>query len=581
MFKNILPVLIIIIISVISALPLLKPGLYTMHDDQQVARLFLFNEAFKSGQFPVRWVSSLGFGFGYPLFVFYPPFVYILGESIHILGFGFIDSIKIVFFLSIFLSGTSIYIFTKELWGRTAALTSSLFYMLVPYRALDVYVRGALAESFSFVWLPLILWSYYKLSATNKNLYIYLASIFLSLLMITHNLIFLPFMLIIFFYLLFLLLTNSKKRDLFIKICLTSLLTAGLSAFFYLPALFEKKFTIVDDILLVNLAAYNIHFAYPQQLWNWQWGFGGSSAGLTDGISFKVGKLHIIVSILSFLLSSILIIKLKKKPTISRKFYLITAIVTLFIFSAFMTTYYSKIIWDLLPPLGYLQFPWRLLTFTALFTSILAGAFIYLLKLPILRILALSILSILLIFTNLKLFSPQFYRTDLTDKKATTAENINWEVSLSSFEYLPTGVALKKSPLGTNIVDITKRDIPVRRAQVEQGEATIGNIQSTPTKISFEVNAQTSSIIRVNIFDFPGWVVKVNNQQVPISSDNKLKLITFNLKNGVSQVDIEFKNTLLRSLANLISEISIIGLIIIFLWYLILIKKVNLKRTNI
>ncbi len=581
MFKNIFPVLIIIVISVISALPLLKPGLYTMHDDQQVARLFLFDEAFKSGQFPVRWVSSLGFGFGYPLFVFYPPFVYMLGETIHLIGFGFMDSIKIVFFLSILLSGISIYIFIKELWGKVAAFTSSIFYILVPYRALDVYVRGALAESFSFVWLPLILWSYYKLSATNKNLYIYLASIFLTLLMITHNLIFLPFMLIIFFYLLFLLLTSSKKRDLFIKICLTSVLTAGLSAFFFLPALFEKKFTIVDDLLLTNLAAYNIHFVYPQQLWNWQWGFGGSSAGLTDGISFKVGKLHIIVSILSFLLSSILIIKLKKKPTISRKFYLITAIVTLFIFSAFMTTYYSKIIWDLLPPLGYLQFPWRFLTFTALFTSILAGAFIYIVKLPILRILALIILSILLVYTNLKLFRPQFYRTDFTDNKATSSEIINWNVSLSSFEYLPKGVALIKSPLGTNIVDINKRDKSVRRAQVEQGEATIDNIQSTPTKISFEVNAQTSSIIKVNVFDFPGWVVKVNNQQVPISSDNKLKLITFNLKNGVSQVDIEFKNTLLRSLADLISAISIIGLIIIFLWYLILIKKGNLKRTNI
>src|SRR3972149_7416108 len=298
MKKGLIPILLILFFSILVSLPLLKPGLFIIHDDQQIARLLLFDQALKAGTLPVPWVEELGFGFGYPLFVFYPPLVFIVGELFHLIGFSFVDSIKLVFFTSIFASGLAMYILVKELWGRYAGTVSAFFYILVPYRAIDVYVRGALAESFSFVWLPVILWSFYKLVKTNKTIYIYITAIFLALLMITHNLIFLPFMLILPFYLLLLIWKSKNKKMSVVSCSLSVVLGFGLSAFFWIPALFEKKFTIVDQLLLVNLANYNIHFVFPQQLWNWPWGFGGAAAGLADGISFKIGKLHIVLSVM-------------------------------------------------------------------------------------------------------------------------------------------------------------------------------------------------------------------------------------------------------------------------------------------
>src|SRR3989344_7628800 len=220
---NILCVLIILITSLAISLPLLHKGLHTIHDDQQVARLFLFDQALKAGQFPVRWVEDLGFGFGYPLFVFYPPLVYMVAEIFHLVGFGFIDSVKMTFFFSIFLSGIAMYVLAKEFFGRFAAFISALFYMYVPYRALDVYVRGAMAESFSFVWLPLILWSFFKLFETNDRKYALFSGIFLALLMITHNLIFLPFMLILPLYLTFLFWQSGNKKK-FTVYCILSII---------------------------------------------------------------------------------------------------------------------------------------------------------------------------------------------------------------------------------------------------------------------------------------------------------------------------------------------------------------------
>lgn len=577
MIKNNLPSLVIIfLLSALAAVPLLVPGLHQIHDDQQIARLFLFDQALKAGQFPLRWVDGLGFGFGYPIFVFYPPLVYIVGELFHLIGFGFIDAIKLTFFTSIFLSGIAMYIFAKDVWGKSPAVVAAAFYIFVPYRALDIYVRGALAEAFSFVWLPLILWSFYKLietekpkydfislrervsiaselklSETRRTIYIYLSAIFLALLMITHNLIFLPFMLLLAPYLLFLIYKSNDRKKLIVSFKLSVLLAFALSAFFWIPALFEKKFTIVDDLLLVNLANYKIHFVYLQQLWNWNWGFGGSAEGLADGISFRIGKLNILLALSSILLAALTSArnKLNSKLTITFAF--------LFALSAFMTTSYSKPIWDLITPLQYLQFPWRYLTFTALFSSILAGSFIYYLKLPVLKLIAALSVVVVLVSLNLKLFKPQSYRDNLTDEIATSNETINWDISMSSFEYSPKGVAIKESSLGTNVIDVSEEDIPISKVNSTNNIA-ISNIVQKPHKLTFTADANEPSMLTVNTYNFPGWTAKIDGQQTIILSNNKFKLITLNLPKGVHDVKIEFKDTAVRKTANVISFVSII-----------------------
>ena len=567
MKNDLIPALLIFLGSIAISLPLTKPGLYVIHDDQQVARLYLFDQALKTGQFPVRWVDALGFGYGYPLFVFYPPLVYMLAEIFHLFGFGFIESVKLVFFISILASGLSMYVLVKEFASRLPAVVSAFFYMYVPYRAIDVYIRGALAESFSFVWLPLILWSFYKLSTTNNIKYAATSSMFLALLLITHNLIFLPFMLLLPFYLLFLVIKSSHQK-MFILKCLSSIVISfGLSAFFWFPALVEKKFTIVDQLLLVNLANYNIHFVYPSQLWNWSWGFGGSAAGLADGISFKIGKLHVIAAVITFIFALIHLFKNKYLSRLSTvNCQLSTVFFMLFLFSAFMTTYIAKPVWDLLPPLGYLQFPWRFLTFTALFASILAGAFIFMLRLPLLKLVATTILLVLVIIPNLKLFKPQAYRLNLNDDIATSKETITWGVSSSSFEYVPKGVDLYRGPLGTNLVSIQKSQIPLQKIEIEKGQAQIFDLVTKPSKVEFDVTSQQESKLKANIFNFPGWQVSIDGRKTLIDDYNRLKLITFNVPANSHHVKLEFKNTLPRTTANLLSLFSLF-LISFFTFY--------------
>lgn len=566
MKTNLVLILLVLFFSILISLPLLKSGLYEMHDDQHVARLYLFDKSVREGQVPVRWVDELGFGFGYPLFVFYPPFVYMLGEVFHLVGFGFIDSIKLVFFFSIFGSGLAMYILGRKLWGRLAGLTSALFYLILPYRALDLYVRGALAEAFSFVWLPLILWSFHKLFEAQKLIYIYLSATFLALLMITHNLIFLPFMLILPIYLLFLFL-KTPERKLFAVNCLISIVLAfGLSGFFWIPAIFEKKFTLVDQLLLTNLADFRIHFVYLQQLWNWTWGFGGSAQGLADGISFKIGKLHILVSVVAFVLAAALLKKNRRFLKLSTfNFQLSTVFFALFIFSAFMTTSYSKIVWELIHPLSYLQFPWRFLMFSGLFTSLLAGALIYFLRVAIFRLIAFVVLVIVLLLPNLKLFKPQNYRLNLTDEQATDFETVFWDISKTSFEYVPKGVALKQDERGVSMIDLDEADIPQNKIKLISGEADFRLTKNESDEVSFYIATQQDSIIKANIFNFPGWKVPIDNKKTTIDDNNDLKLITFTVPKGNHEIKIKFENTNVRTYANMLTLGSIAFLIMLML----------------
>lgn len=559
--KKFLPAAVILIVSFTLSFPLTRTGLHVIHDDQQIARLFVFDKALREGQFPVRWVDGLGFGFGYPLFVFYPPLVYMIGEAFHFLGFGFIDSIKLVFFLSVFASGLAMYLFSREFLPKLESTIAAIFYMALPYRAVDIFIRGALAESFSFVWLPLILWSFSKLQKEQKIIYFCFSAVFLAFLMITHNLIFLPFMLILPFYLIYLLGHSTKKLSTAYLFILAIFLSLGLSAFFWIPSILEKKYTIVDDLLLVNLANYKIHFVYLSQLWNSAWGFGGSTAGPIDGLSFKIGKLHILVSVLAVILA-LANLRLKKvstlnfsKKNVPSQFSILIG--TLLLFSAFMTTGFSKFVWDSIPLLWYLQFPWRFLVFSGLFSSILAGYFIYLVKLNVFKLPAAIIILVILSLTNIKLFRPQEYRPNLTDETATAAEVINWDISNSSFEYSPKGVELTKSDLGVNVVNIAKADIPKKKIELEEGEASVKAAKVESDAVEAEIKASSPSKLRANIFNFPGWIVTVDDQIVDIDDKNRLKLITLNVPSGEHRVKIEFKDTLPIKAGNTITVASL------------------------
>ena len=89
----------LLIVSLMLTIPsfwkLVRPGYWPMQDDMQAFRLLEMSKCVGDFQIPCRWIPDGGFGYGYPQYNYYAPGVYYLGQVIHLLGFQFIDVVKI------------------------------------------------------------------------------------------------------------------------------------------------------------------------------------------------------------------------------------------------------------------------------------------------------------------------------------------------------------------------------------------------------------------------------------------------------------------------------------------------------
>ncbi len=391
--------------------PLFPNVWYPVHDTTSIARAYLLADSLRHGQIPALWA----FPIQYPLFHFYAPLFTYLSLGVKALSGSYFLGIKLVLFATCLIGTLGMYRLASR-WGRVAGLLSATAFALLPYAAVNLYVRGAYAEYLSLNLLPWVFWAWSDITVKRRQLF---AGIITTLFLLSHNLI--P--LITFPFLLVWIIIHRPST--IVHYLLPTFVTLGLGAFYLLPLFFERQFVVADAV--ATTTDYARHFVAPSQLWNSLWGFGGSAPGLEDGMSFKLGKLHLIMAALG------LVALFRSR---SRRDWFIP----LALFGAlFMTTSASQFLWRSLPFLPLVQFPWRFLTLAGFFLSLLAGyAAIILprsLRLPYM-LLAISCL----LFLNLKLFRPQ--STFPTNLYQFTSSEYLSTIPLIIPEYQPVWLAL-------------------------------------------------------------------------------------------------------------------------------------------
>jgi len=553
---------------------LFAPGFFPMHDDEQVARLFDLNQVLEAWQIPPRIAPNLGFGYGYPFFNFYPPFAYYVAEVFKIVGFSYIGSIKFMVGLGFILGSFFMYLLSKEFFGKLGGLISAVFYTFAPYHAVDVYVRGAFPEFWSMVFLPLIFWSLYKLNKDYKWKYIILSIVSTSFLILSHNLVMVmagPFIFV--WIILWSFVTRNKIR--YLCLSLSALIFSFLTtAYFWIPSFFEKGYTMVN-LLTTELANYGQHFICLPQFWNSPWGYGGSVAGcVLDGMSFQIGKIQIFMSLFS-VLTAFVLFSIKKSRTLGVMLFVF--IVSL-LFSVFMMTSYSRFVWDRISLLWYVQFPWRFLIFTSFFASFLAGSFVLIPISSKIKYIFATLILFGTIFINAKYFVPSKFLLSVKDVDYVSQEKIRWDTSILAWEYVPKGIATKKSDINTTIIDIEKKDIAKKSFQVISGDMVVKQLKDIPQEKEYLVSSSKKSILRINTYSFPGWKVYVDGKETPYANNNKLKLITLSPLVGNHTVVAKFTDTQIRHWGNWISLVSILALIVVSIFNII--RNLTLKKVK-
>lgn len=550
-----LPLVIILAVALLAVRPLMRPGFFPMHDDEQIARLVELHRGLTGGQYPVRWVGNLGFGYGYPLFNFYPPLVYWIGEVFYLVGFSLLTSTKLVIFLGFFLSGVFMYRLAREYFGKVAGLVAAVLYIFNPYHALDIYVRGALSEFFSFVFLPAIFWATRRLFRTGKAVWIVALSMFLALFLLTHNMMVMILAPAYALYLLFLFWQHGFDWKILRSLVISAGLFLLLTAFFWLPALAEKQFTLVDRLLLTELADFRAHFVYLRQLWHSPWGFGGSLFGLADGLSFEIGKIHLVFSFAAVVVGAVLVRRRAAGGPVLLFFALLLAV------AVFLMSFHSRFVWELVRPLGYLQFPWRFLLLAVFAASLLGGGVIAHLfdRFAQRRFFSLLVTAgsiALAIGLNLGYFQPASWLA-VTDADYTGDTEIRWRVSRMSYDFVPRQVATALSESGTTVVDISQGEIAREPYEIISGNLVVEPVRDEFHAKTFRVSGPGE--FRLNTYDFPGWKAYLDGKEAEIYPTGKLHLITVSVPEGEHGLSFRFTNTPVRTAGN---TLSVLGLLV-------------------
>ena len=560
-WKQFLPVLAVIFFGLLAGKGLIGEGYFNMHDDLQMMRQLEMEKCFFDLQIPCRWVPDMGYGFGYPLFNFYPPLPYLVGQGIRAIGFTFVDTVKILFIFSFVASGLTMYMLASEFFGIFGGVLASVFYIWAPYHSVDVYVRGAMNEAWALIWFPFIFWASYKLITEKKKEKSLIWVIELALawfgLFTSHNLMVLIFSPLFAVWCLIWLFANKSWKRI-PNLLIAGAWSFGLSAFFTIPVLLEKG-KVATETLVVGYYEYTAHFAnISQLLFSRFWGY-GPSVWLADGdrMSFQIGWIH---WILSLAVLAFLIVRILKTRRIELEVLLVGFFIASGWFAAFMAHSRSTPIWGLFNELKFVQFPWRFLTIVIFSFSFVSGWVGK--RLP--KIVGLGLIVGVLVY-SWNYFLPERGKLGpLTDEKKFTGVAWDMQQTAGIYDYLPKAAkTAPKAPRG-------------RAIDVVKGEGDIPMIEEGTDWAKAVVYMKEEGTIRINIIDFDGWRVMLDGEVVShyIPENEEWGRMYLDLSGGRHEISVKLYDTMPRKIGNVISLLSWIGII----YLLFRLKKSPLKN---
>ncbi len=519
----------IFLLSIPASWALFVPGYYGASDDIHIAWLYEFHKTLMTGQIPPRFVPDLSFGFGYPLFNFVFPLPFYLGETFHLLGLSFVDSIKAVFFISIPLSGIFMYLLLRQFIGSSLSLIGAVLYIYTPYRAVDLYIRGAIGEIVSFMFMPLIVLSVVKLYRDKSLKWIGIGALSLASLVLSHNItayMFFPFVGLLFILQFF---SHPARWAYLVKTFSMVFLGLFVSSYFWLPALRESSLMKYDTVF--NFAD---HFPTFLQLITPYWGYGGSVPGPGDGMSFFLGAANILI-----LVAATFLFLLKWKKIENQKKILIAWALSAALVAIFLMNHRSVFLWINLPQLPYFQFPWRFLILTTFFIPLLLIMFD---KLRIEKhFLVFALLIIVL--PGLIYFRPQ----DFLGRKDDYFLSRYIPYPVASEEYKKTQEEYLRLPKATE----KRPDVNFPLLFPIEGINRVEKLNDL--RIVFEYNSDRESLINLSKYYFPGWQAKIDGKSAEVLAGKPYGQVIIQMPAGFHKAEIYFKETSFRNLLNFVS----------------------------
>ncbi|MDQ4077483.1 MAG: hypothetical protein M3220_14705 [Chloroflexota bacterium] len=542
--------LLVLAFSLFAISPILSEGYWWgAHDARHsVYFLFEFNQAIRDGVLWPRWSPDFAFGYGYPFFNIYGPLSNYVGEAFHLLGFDLVWSVKLAFASSILLSGLAMYGFVHRLFGPNAALIAAVAYLYLPYHLADVYVRAALAESWAFVFFPLVFWGFYECVTAPRPRAIALTAVAYALFFLTHpGLVMQATFVLIAWVAMWLLIPLREaghwvwqEHRALLAWLRRAMAAAGagvlgvtLGGIFIFPWLLESQFVNTEQ-WFAGYFNYRRHFVALWQLLSPYWGFGTSVEGVGDTFPFQLGLVLLLFGVAAWLLPI-----REQHARLSRLFF--TGMLLWFLFLMLEP---SRFLWS--SPFGELvlkpmQFPWRFLILAGFALSMLAGMVGRRTTMPVALLLCLTLVAGSYSYVHAEYIEP-------AEGPVSFAGLMRFQQSAGEMTGQSACVKREDIPTWSPLADVWVSGGEVN-SRFDYGalaaSAWAGNAQQRTTQEIIEVRLEEPQTVRWYITHYPGWHV----YRLPLESDEVIEELTITPAPRTCHITVEAPSGHYRLLA--------------------------------
>ena len=549
--------LVVVIASLLAAQPLLQPQLPETADGTLfLYRLGLLDHTWQYEGLWVRYSPQLAYGYSAPLFNYFSPASLFIPLTTHLLGLSLIGAWLAGMLLYIVLGGIGMYHLGRQWSNDLGGVVAAIAYLYSPYLLFNVYTRGTISETAALAILPWVLWAFGRLVVAQNRVHFLLATLIYATFILLHNIMTVHGTLLLCGLIVYWIWQSTQRWQLIRYLGAAFLIAIGITSFFWLPAILETSYvqisTVTDYLphvnVVENLRPLSASLSLP----------------VTADTSQMNPDIPITLSWVQIVIVGIGLPFLLRDRSRRLGILLLIAFICIWIF---MTTPWSAWIWELVPFIGFTQFPWRVLGLASLLLAILAGASVavYVNRFASARnvLVGVAVCAILLyaipwLFTRyLPIDSPEPIQT-VQQFEADTGL-----LTLGSYaEHLPIWVQdappsdwIEAQITTTGIFDRLNPNPNIAVLNSEWG--------ITSAILSVEIIEETDA--EFYWLYMPGFHAEVEGEQVVVSPSNPHGLVSVPLSPGQSEIRISLSATPIQQISELISLLSFVILGVLFI----------------
>lgn len=602
--------LLLLLLSLLALTPLAAPGyFYEAHDGRHsVFYLEMFDASFRSGAWWPRWAMHHIQGYGYPTFMIQTPLGFYVGELFVLLGAGITLAAKLTWVAGFLAGAWGVYRLVlywiedaAEQTGflpetrlvrdldpvRSCAVVAGLLYVFIPYHLVDMYVRAALNDALLLGWFPWVLLAFDRLislgGAPGWPRRVALATLLLGGTLLTHSFALISFAPLLVTFVLFLLIYSICHRSARPGAILGRVAQGGfagvaallLMAIFLLPLLLEAQRYLEQQVYVTNTYDFRRHFVQLGQYFSPFWGFGYSDdpTGGNDGMSFQVGLLPLLLGLVA------LFVPWRAARLRWLGIYLGGTLLALL----FVMSPWALPLWEAVPALSVIQFPWRLLALVALLVSALGGLALYGFltqeegESATVGVLVIGLLVIMgsapYVTANLQAVEP--WREDGRAVYLFEREHPDMIAYTTWVQEKPfTESPMSQDYASPDYTEVHGYTTSLTRLAIIRGVGDVLDQYSFGSRFGGLVRMARAGTVRIHLYYFPGWQVLLDGKPALYSVSAPYGLLETEVPAGEHRIEVYMGWTPVRIVGAAVSGAVLLVVLVLFVW------PVRLKRDS-